>query len=89
MYQSTILDLAVKQDSCHMNVILIEHFSAKSEERKTIRFRIGHDTSSKQHNMSSSKFRCQMSVLQRVGRNMMPHLTQEVENSSNSLLDHA
>ena len=27
-------------------------FSAKSEGRRTIRFRTGHDTSSKQHNIS-------------------------------------
>ena len=27
-------------------------FSAKSEGRRTIRFRMGHDTSSKQHNIS-------------------------------------
>ena len=28
-------------------------FSAKSEGRRTVRLRMGHDTSSKQHNISS------------------------------------
>ena len=57
--------------------------SAKSEGRRTIRFGMAHDTSSKQHNISSWKFRPQISILQRVRQNMMSYLT------SNSLLDHA
>ena len=46
--------------------------SAKSEGLRTMRFRLGHDTSSKQHNMSWSKFQCQMS-----GQNMIAYLMQK------------
>ena len=38
---------------------------------------MGHDNSSKQHNMSWSKFQRQMSIFQRVGHNMMLYLTQK------------
>ena len=51
-------------------------FSAKSEGRRTVWSRMGHDTSSKQHNISWWKTRRQMSIIQGVGENMMSYLLQ-------------
>lgn len=43
--------------------------SAKSKGLRTMRFRLGHDISHKQHNMPWTKFWDQMPILQRVGQN--------------------
>ena len=48
-----------------------------SEGRRTIWFRMAHDTSSKPHSWSWSKFHSQMSIFQMVGHNMTPYLTQK------------
>ena len=48
----------------------------ESEGWRTVSFRIGHDTISKQHNMSWSKHRRQLSIFQRVGHNKMSYLMQ-------------
>ena len=62
--------------TCSQNVSVRHLLSAKFKERRTVRFRIGHDTVSKQHNMSWSNYRRRRWIFRRIGHNMMPYLTQ-------------
>ena len=59
-------------------------FSAKSEGRRTIRFRMGHDTSNKLHNIPVSDVNIPKS---RIKYDVLLD-AKEVGNSSNSFLDH-